>query len=190
MNRTGILPLVFLFAATSAFAQQSVTLDNSKSLSWTHESLAGAGCPLGMQASHETGLPVAMNAGPTINGGPIAPSIPAPARAQRIRLTLANLLAHDIASAQFVVHGFSDKGRAMNLANRSPAPDLAKTVDVVQIVKGKGQASSELSLSRFAAVTSIDLNSITYADGATWHTPSSGACSITPDLIMLVASTQ
>jgi hypothetical protein len=78
----------------------------------------------------------------------------------------------------------------MNLASSSPEPDLAKTVDVVLDVKGKSEASSDLSLNRFTAVTSIDLNSITYADGNTWHTPSPEACSITPDLIMLVASTQ
>ena len=50
------------------------------------------------------------------------------------------------------------------------------------------RASSDLSLSRFTAVTSVDLNSITYADGTTWHTSSPAACSITPDLIMLVAA--
>jgi hypothetical protein len=103
---------------------------------------------------------------------------------------MTNLLSREIVSAQFVVHGYSNKGRAMNLANSSSEPDLAKTVDVVLDVKGKSEASSDLSLSRFTAVTSIDLNSITYADGNTWSTPSAEACSVTPDSIMLVASSQ
>jgi hypothetical protein len=55
-------------------------------------------------------------------------------------------------------------------------------------VKGMGRASSDLSLNRFTAVTAIDLNSITYKDGATWHASSPGACSTIPDLIMLVAA--
>ena len=192
MIRAGILPLVFLFAASTLFAQQSVPPGSTKSSVLHLPRTVGASCPIGMQARHGAGLPVAMSAGPSINGSPIDPNSPAftHERAQRIHLTMTNLLSREIVSAQFVVHGYSNKGRALNLANSSPEPDLAKTVDVVLDVKGKSEASSDLSLSRFTAVTSIDLNSITYADGNTWHTPSRQACSITPDLIMLVASSQ
>jgi hypothetical protein len=135
-----------------------------------------------MQARRAAGLPVSMNARPPIEKSPKAPDFRAS--------TQTNRLAHEIVSTQFVVHGYSNKARAMNLANSSQEPDLAKTVDVVLDVKGKSEASSDLLLSRFSAVTSIDLKSITYADGNTWHTPSPEACSIAPDLIMLVASTQ
>jgi hypothetical protein len=101
---------------------------------------------------------------------------------------MINLRTHDIVSTQITVHGFSDKWKAIDLARSSQGPDLAKSLEVVLDVKGMGRASSDLSLSRFTAVTSVDLNSITYADGTTWHTSSPGACSITPDLIMLVAA--
>jgi hypothetical protein len=192
MTRARFLPLVFLFAVPTLFAQQSVTPGSTKSTVLTLPRAPEASCPIGMQARRGAGLPVAMNAGPSINGSPTAPDSPAltHARAQKIHLTLTNLLSREIVSAQFVVHGYSNKGRAMNLANPSPEPDLAKTVDVVLDVKGKSDASSDLSLSRFTAVTSIDLSSITYADGNTWQTPSAEACSVTPDLIMLVASSQ
>ena len=172
MIRAGILPLVLLFAAPIVIAQ-------SKSTVLTLPRTPDASCPVGMQARHGAGIPVGMNAGRS----PITPP------AQKIHLTMTNLLAHEIVSAQFVVHGYSNKRRAMNLANSSN-PDLAKTVELVLDVKGKSEASSDLSLSRFAAVTSIDLSSITYADGDTWHTPSPEACSIDPDSMMLVASTQ
>jgi hypothetical protein len=192
MIRAVILPLVLLFPAPTMFAQQSVPPHNTKSTVLTLPRNPEASCPVGMQARHGAGIPVGMIVGPSIDGSPIAPNSPAftHARAQRIHLTMTNLLSREIVSAQFVVHGYSNKGRAMNLANSSPEPDLAKTVDVVLDVKGKGEASSDLSLSRFTAVTSIDVNSITYADGNTWHTPSPEACGVTPDLIMLVASTQ
>jgi hypothetical protein len=192
MSRAGILSLVFLFASPTIFAQQSVPPGNTKSTVLARPHIPEATCPIGMQARHGAGLPVGLYAGPSINGSPIAPNSPAftDARAQRIHLTMTNLLSREIVSAQFIVHGYSNKQRAMNLANSSSEPDLAKTVDVVMDVKGKSEASSDLSLSRFTAVTSIDLNSITYADGNTWHTPSAEACSITPDLIMLVASSQ
>jgi hypothetical protein len=183
MTRARFLPLVFLFAAPTLFAQQSVTPGNAV---LTVPRAPEASCPIGMRARHGVGLPVGLYAGPSIEQGPKD----SPAFTQRIKLTMTNLLAHEIVGAQFVVHGYSNKARGMNLANSSPKPDLAKTVDVVLDVKGKSEASSDLSLSRFTAVTSIDLRSITYADGNTWHTPSSEACSITPDLIMLVASSQ
>jgi hypothetical protein len=192
MIRARVLPLILLFAAPTIFAQQSVLPQNTKSTVLHRPRTPEASCPIGMQARHGAGVPVSMNAGPSINGSPIAPNSQASThtRAQKIHLTMTNLLSREIVSAQFVVHGYSNKGRAMNLANSSPEPDLAKTVDVVLDVKGKSEASSDLSLSRFTAVTSIDLNSITYADGNTWNTPSAEACSVTPDLLMLVASSQ
>jgi hypothetical protein len=178
MTRARILPLVFLIAAPNIFAQQSVT---TKSTVLTLPRSPEASCPIGMRARHGAGLPVGLYAGSPIDS---------PTFTQKIQLTMTNLLAHEIVSAQFVVHGYSNKARRMNLANSSPGPDLAKTVDVVLDVKGKSEASSDLLLNRFAAVTSIDLRSITYADGNTWNTPSAEACSIAPDLIMLVASSQ
>jgi hypothetical protein len=53
-------------------------------------------------------------------------------------------------------------------------------------VQGNGQASRNLSFSHFTAITAVDVNEITYADGSSWHTSSAGACSASPDLFMLV----
>jgi hypothetical protein len=190
MIRARIFPLVFLFVVPTIFAQQAVMPGNTQSTVLHLPRAAEASCPVGMQARHGAGVPVSRNAGPPIEKrSPNAPAF-THTREQRIHLTMTNLLSREIVSAQFVVHGYSNKGRAMNLANSSSEPDLAKTVDVVLDVKGKSEASSDLSLTRFTAVTSIDLTSITYADGNTWHTPSPEACSVTPDMIMLVASSQ
>jgi hypothetical protein len=183
MTRARFLPVVFLFAVPTLFAQRPVTPGNAV---LTVPRAPEASCPIGMRARRAAGLPVSMNAGPSVEKSPKV----SPAFTQRIQLTMTNLLAHEIVSTQFLVHGYSNKARAMNLANSSQEPDLAKTVDVVLDLKGKSEASSEVLLSRFSAVTSIDLKSITYADGNTWNTPSAEACSFTPDLIMLVASTQ
>jgi hypothetical protein len=186
MIRARILPFVFLVAAPALFAQQSVTTENNKSTVLTLPRSPEASCPVGMQARRGVGLPVAMIAGPFNEKSPKG----FPASTQRIQLTMTNRLAHEIVGAQFVVHGYSNNERRMNLANSSLEPDLAKTVDVVWDVKGKSEASRDLLLNRFTAVASIDLKSITYADGNAWHSPSADACSITLDLVMLVASSQ
>jgi hypothetical protein len=107
---------------------------------------------------------------------------------QRIHLTMTNLSSREIVKAQFTVHGFSDKWKVAPLVDGSPAPDLAKSVHVAMDVQRDGQASSDLSLSRFTSVTTVDLNSLTYADGSTWESETPGACSVAPDPFMLVSA--
>jgi hypothetical protein len=102
---------------------------------------------------------------------------------------MINLLSQDIVSAQITVHGFSNKSRTMELSNTSNAPDLARTVDLALGVKGNSRASRDLTVGHFTAVTDIDVNSVTYADGSTWNTSSPGACRVSPDLLMLVSAT-
>jgi hypothetical protein len=143
-----------------------------------------------MEARHATQTPVSVSAGgkdlqgPAINApkGQVAPQF------QRLQLTLTNPSSRDIVSAEFTAHGFSKKPRTMDLSAGSNEPDLAKTIEIALDVKGKGHASRDLSLNHFTAVTSIDLDSISYADGTTWRAPSPGACSITPSMVMLVAA--
>jgi hypothetical protein len=175
MNRVSSLPLAFLLLSTFAVAQQPATLHLSEDRS--------AGCPVDMEARHATQTPVSMNA-----GGENAPDNKVVPQLQRLHLTLTNPSSRDIVSAQFTAHGFSKKPRAMDLSSGSNETDLAKTIDIALGVKGKGHASHDLSLNHFTAVTSIDLNSISYADGTTWRAPSPGACSITPSGVMLVAA--
>jgi hypothetical protein len=175
MHRFSSLSLAFLLVSTFAVAQQAATLHRSENKS--------AGCPVDMEARHATRTPASMNAdGENAPGSKVAPQL------QRLRLTLTNPSSRDIVSAQLTAHGFSKKPRARDLSAGSNEPDLAKTIEVALGVKGKGQASRDLSLNHFTAVTSIDLNSITYADGTTWNAPSPGACSITPRMVMLVAA--
>jgi hypothetical protein len=42
----------------------------------------------------------------------------------------------------------------------------------------------------FTAVTSIDLDSVNYADGSNWQAPSAGACSVQPSMLMQVSETR
>ncbi len=123
--------------------------------------------------------------GPAINGKPLPyGQVRLPDQNQGIHLTLINLAPRSIVSAQLVVHGFSNKSRYIPLS--AAEPDLATTVEVALDVKGNGQASRDLSLSHFTAITAVDVNAITYADGSAWSSSSPGACSASPDLFMLV----
>jgi hypothetical protein len=172
MKYAGILPLAIVFATTSALGQYPARIDTAK-------------CPVGMQATH-SGLFAERNAkfGPSDE---VAPSIPE----QRINLRMINFLPHDIVNAEITARGFSQHWRAIFVSDTpgtQETPDLAKTVHVALDVKGNSSASRDLSFPHFSAIRTIDVNSITYADGSTWHASSSGACRVAPSLIMPIGA--
>jgi len=178
MRYTGILPLVIVLATSSAIGQVNYTRPSS---------IDPANCPVGLQVMHAGNAPISIAA----DGG-----APPADRYQQLRVIVTNLrlimtnpLSREIVNAEITIHGLSRKGRFIPLAGGADAPDLAKTVHVALNVKGNGQASRDLSLQDFTpTVTSIDLNSIKYADGSEWHAAAPGACRVTPDLMMLVAT--
>jgi hypothetical protein len=187
MKCATILSLAILLTGTCAFSQETVMRSDAKlALATPPLHMDRTNCPIGLEVKHATGLPTAISAeGPTINGkalpyGQVRLSV----QNLGIHLILTNLSPQSIVSAQVVVHGFSNKWRYVPLSGADP--DLATTVDVALDVKGNGQASRNLSLSHFTAITAVDVNGITYADGSTWRTSSPGACSASPDLFMLV----
>jgi hypothetical protein len=178
-----ILPLAIVLATANAIGQDTVLhrSANPAALNLTSPHTFRADCPVALQVQH----------GPSFqkrntNYGPFASPTPT-VQEQRIQLTMTNPTPKEIVSAQLTVHGFSDKWRAVPLASAKSDPDLTKTVKIVLDVKGNGHASSDLSLRRFASVAYVDLDSLTYADGATWKASSSGACSVSPDPLMLVS---
>ena len=190
MNRAGVLPLAILFATTCAMAQENLSTSFSYTLP---QRMDRAQCPVGLDASHGSGLPLLSFADGENRQGPRVNRPTGQTQLhltfQHLHLTFTNPSSREIVSAQITAHGLSDNDRFIELSNPSNRPDLAKTVEVVMDVKANGHASKDLSLSNFTAITSIELNSITYADGSTWHASSPGACSVTPDLFMLVAAT-
>jgi hypothetical protein len=183
MKPISILPLAIVLATTGAIGQEIVLhrSPNPTPLSFSAPRTPGDNCPVGLKVNH----------GPSFqkrdtNYGPFATPNPV-VQQQRIQLTMTNPSPKEIVSAQITVHGFSDKWKAIPLASAPSTPDLAKRVNVPLDVKGNGHASSDLSLRRFTAVAYVDLDSLTYAGGATWKASSPGACSVSPDLVMLVS---
>jgi hypothetical protein len=186
MKCAAILSLAVLLTSTCAFSQDPARGSAANLVLATPPlHMDRTNCPVGLQVKHGPGLSITRNAdGPSINGKPLSGQVRVPDQSQGIDLTLINLSPQSIVSAQVVVHGFSNKWRYVPLAGADP--DLARTVEVALDVKGNGQASRNLSLSHFTAITAVDVNAITYADGSTWRTSSPGACSASPDLLMLV----
>jgi hypothetical protein len=187
MKCASILSLAILLTTAPAFSQEIVMRSDAKLASAPPPlHMDRTNCPVGLEVKHATGLPTAVSVeGPAINGKAIPyGQVQLAVQNLGIHLILTNLSPQSIVSAQLVVHGFSSKWRYVPLSGADP--DLATTVDVALDVKGNGQASRNLSLSHFTAITAVDVNAITYADGSNWRTSSPGACSASPDLLMPV----
>jgi hypothetical protein len=184
MKPISILPLAIVLATTSAVAQDTVLLRSPQATPSVlmQPRTPSVDCPVGIKVSH----------GPSslkrdTEFGPFASPSPK-VQEQRIQFTMTNPSRKEIVSAQITVYGFSDKWRAIPLAGAKDAPDLRKRLDLVLNVKGNDHASSDLSLNRFTSVAYVNLDSLTYADGATWKASSPAACSVTPDPLMLVSA--
>ena len=198
MGRASILSLVFLFSNALLLGQQQLNKQDVDGAPLTHVRSAATNCPIGVEASLVSS-PSISNAGPSINGQPTqrnGPSVEGqlqkvtpPTDYVQLHVDVSNPATRDVVGAQFTIHGFSRKLRVIDPSDPSNAPDLWRTVDVALDVQGKGNAFSELSLTHFTAIiTSIDLDSVTYAEGPQWQAPSPGACSIIPNMVMRISA--
>ena len=186
MKPMSILPLSIMLATASAIGQNAPLLRSPQATPTVlmPPRTPSADCPVGLKVDPSRGLALLER---DAKYGPFAPPGPKVLE-QRIHLTMTNPSLKEIVSAQITVYGFSDKRRAIPLTGATDGPDLKKRMNLVLNVKGNAHASSDVSLSRFTSVAYVDLDSLTYADGATWRASSSAVCSVTPSLLMLVSA--
>jgi hypothetical protein len=170
MKFASILPLAIMLGTTSMFGQSFTPpprIDPSK-------------CPVGLEADQNG----------TLVGYKNAQSDPADDVDQRFSkrfdFKVTNFLPHEIVGAEITAHGFSYKRRIIPISDATP--NIWKTVDVALNVKGNSSASRELSFARFSSIRTFDVNSVTYADGSTWHASSPGACSVAPNGLMRISA--
>lgn len=105
---------------------------------------------------------------------------------QQVRLTLANTRLIRITAARIKVRGYTPTSRVV--PSGFPPPDAARSLDLVLTVAPEQDVSTELRLENFSAVTSIELESVSYADGSKWQASAENRCKIAPDPVMLITS--
>ena len=116
--------------------------------------------------------------------------------AQRIHLILGDFAnPAKVVAAKVTVRGTNGKPRAITtipMLNGSSIQNAsgmtARTLDLRFDLAGNGEASTDLSLAGFTSVTSIRLDSLTFADGAIWVPANGQSCRTAPDPFMLVSS--
>jgi hypothetical protein len=109
-------------------------------------------------------------------------------------ITLKPKNGRPLTGATLTVHGSPAASAAVPLAGQridkdhpQQSKDLTTTVQVTLRPAGDGGYSGELTLSGFGYVKSVDLKSVTYADGSTWKVPDAGECSVKPDPLLLIS---
>lgn len=112
---------------------------------------------------------------------------------QRLRLTLAGPRSGQIARATVTVHGMTPKGRVIEADSSSIRPanssaEATMTLDLVFTADGEDTVSSDLWAPGFSSVTSIELDSVTYANGSIWKFSNRDMCQVAPDPLMLIAA--
>jgi hypothetical protein len=139
-------------------------------------STASAGCPVSLRAEQGTGADrLAVSSRPA-------------GIAQLLHLIITNPDSRRITGASVTVRGFAGKGRAMQAASADKSTNAARSLDVKFTAGSDKNGLADLWVPGLTSVQSIDLNSVTYADGSTWKLAADATCRIRPDWVMQVSS--
>lgn len=176
MNRAVILAALLL--CPLALAAQSPDIAQTLTVLNPGDTVASS-CPIAMDARQ----------GVWAHTAPVENGRPHDGIGQRISLTLADLHSATIVHAAVKILGLSGKNRILNSSERlNGAADASRVVQLTSFTEAKNGVTAEVYAPGFTSVTSIQLLSVTYADGSTWKTPQSKVCRVMPDPLMLVAA--
>jgi hypothetical protein len=107
--------------------------------------------------------------------------------AQRIHLSTVDGKSHVIA-ATVRVHGLTPQPRYVPVDSGMGGPaKITRTLQVTFSPETKNEVATDLVMRDFTAVLSIDVESLTYADGSTWKS-GPGVCRVVPDPMMLIGA--
>jgi hypothetical protein len=144
----------------------------------TVEILKPAGCPVSMRAQQSSGW----NMVKVETGQPREPL-----SFQSIRLTLSDGRTGQVTGARVKVHGLTDRGRFLPASGKEGPSEITRMVNVTFDGGGMNEVAADLVLRGFTSIKSIDLESLTYADGSVWKAEEL-VCRAFPDPLMLVGA--
>jgi hypothetical protein len=108
---------------------------------------------------------------------------------QRIHLDV-DRGSNAVVAIQVTVHGTTARPRVYAAPSQQVRSDAVKTFSLTANgASANGAAiSSDLLLRGFTSVQSVNLDSVSYADGSVWAPAAGKSCSVAPDPLMLVSS--
>lgn len=185
--------LLMLLAATSAQGQAAPPASNSVEQSPTflqgippgqfhlpavvRRSLsAQLGCPVGFSAQRRAD-PVMRRTDESDKKGP----------AQGLFISLDRRGAPEIESVEVTVYGVTSRLMVLPAGVRS-ADEVSKTFLLHRTKESDDLQDASIWMHGIASFTRVRLNSITYADGSTWHESNTYRCQAVPSSLLLIAN--
>jgi hypothetical protein len=130
-------------------------------------------CPIGFSASRRAAGQI-MSAADARQAGP----------GQGLHLTLNHLDAPHIDSIEITVYGVSSKASVIPAG--PPPEDVSKTFELRRDAGAITLSDADVWMRDVGTLNRVDLISIHYADGTTWHTAENMKCRIVPSSFVLI----
>jgi hypothetical protein len=135
------------------------------------------GCPVGFAANRQAPVQI-MSADDARQSGPT----------QGLHLTLQNLKnMPDIESIEVILYGTSQEGLVLPVG-RPSTHTVSKTFELHRTPDDTSLSGADVSMHLVGSLSWVDLISITYADGNTWHAFENSQCHAVPSNFLLVGS--
>jgi hypothetical protein len=132
-----------------------------------------SGCPVGFFASRQA-IGQIMTAGDARQAGP----------AQGLHLILNRLTQPAIESIEITVYGASSKARVLPAG---PLPeDISKTFELRRSAGSNSLSDADVWMHNVGSLSRVDLISVHYADGTTWHANENLKCRAIPSNLLLI----
>jgi hypothetical protein len=178
--------LLFLLASAFTFAQTSSnppavdknpspTGKAADSVVLYVDRLDNTGCPVGFFASRQATGQI-ISAGDAKQAGP----------AQGLHLILNQRAQPAIDSIEITVYGYGISSKARALPAHEPSPDVSKTFELRRSAGSNSLSDGDVWMHNVGSLSRVDLISITYADGTTWHATENLRCRAIPSNFLLV----
>ena len=166
MNRFGVFTILFLLGSTG-FSQ--TTSNHARVMVFSTSEAFQPSCPIEIKAKMELGE------------GRVLP-IDLEEKAEKLQVTLNNSQPLGIVKARLTVYGFPPGVRIDPLvlypAGENPA-EIKRTFAVDRTVEAGHSTSIDLTVVNLGTVTTIGLDSLSYADGSQWHPAFRKSCKAT-----------
>jgi hypothetical protein len=107
---------------------------------------------------------------------------------QSLHLIVDNPESRRVVAANVTVHGFADNSRLVEVLSNQDSSDAARTFDLRFSANSATEATADLRVPGFTGVSTIDLNTVTFADGSVWKFAAGSSCRTWIDGLVLVGS--
>ncbi len=183
MKSAALASFALLFSSIALAGQYTVQVQKSYGVA----GIEGINAANTVGTPMSVGCPVSLRAQHGVSGNILSVDRNRPKGiAQLLHLTLTNPDSRQIVAAKLRVHGLTGKARVTQTLSGQNDSDAAQNLDV-RFSPGPGNAvSADLWVPGMTAVLSIDLNSVTFADGSTRSFSAREACHVAPDPLMLI----